>query len=139
MFKMRELRGAGLVTVEHIPTEINPADLFTKILSRQVFEKHRRTVDGAQLDRADWHGGLVGLGGLRAGGVACQTSAFRRLRQDTCTRPNVTSAFGTVSLGLLRNRNTKHKRQKGPAQVPGLSPCVAASAYRGYSRPQCSL
>ena len=43
MFKMRELRCAGLVTVEHIPTEINPADLFTKILSRQVFEKHRRT------------------------------------------------------------------------------------------------
>ena len=44
MFKMRELRGAGLVTVEHIPTDVNPADLFTKILSRQVFEKHRRTV-----------------------------------------------------------------------------------------------
>jgi len=44
MFKMRELRGAGVVTVEHIPTEINPADIFTKILSRQTFEKHRRTV-----------------------------------------------------------------------------------------------
>ena len=44
MFKMRELRGAGVVTVEHIPTADNPADLFTKILSRQVFEKHRRTV-----------------------------------------------------------------------------------------------
>eukprot|EP00966_Prymnesium_polylepis_P169414 3917202-Prymnesium_polylepis.1 len=44
MFKMRELRGAGVVTVEHVPTELNAADLFTKILSRQVFEKHRRTV-----------------------------------------------------------------------------------------------
>ena len=44
LFKMRELRGAGLVTVSHVPTEFNPADLFTKILSRQPFEKHRKTV-----------------------------------------------------------------------------------------------
>ena len=44
MFKMRELRGAGRVTVRHIPGETNPADLFTKVLSRQVFEKHRKTV-----------------------------------------------------------------------------------------------
>ena len=27
MFKMRELRGAGIVTVRHIPGETNPADL----------------------------------------------------------------------------------------------------------------
>ena len=44
LFKMRELRGAGRVTIKHIPGETNPADLFTKILSRQPFEKHRRTV-----------------------------------------------------------------------------------------------
>ena len=44
MFKMRELRGAGTVTVNHVPTESNPADLFTKILGRQVFERHRATV-----------------------------------------------------------------------------------------------
>jgi len=44
MFKMRELRGAGTVEVNHISTELNPADLFTKILGRQVFEKHRATV-----------------------------------------------------------------------------------------------
>jgi hypothetical protein len=43
-FKMRELRGAGRVVVRHIPGESNPADLFTKILSRQVFEKHRKFV-----------------------------------------------------------------------------------------------
>ena len=43
LFKMREMRGAGIVTVELVPTAINPADLFTKILSRQVFEKHRKT------------------------------------------------------------------------------------------------
>jgi hypothetical protein len=44
MFKMRELRGAGRVNLMHIPGETNPADLFTKILSRQTFEKHRKTV-----------------------------------------------------------------------------------------------
>ena len=44
MFKMRELRGAGIVTVVHVPTELNEADIFTKILSRQTFEKHRRTI-----------------------------------------------------------------------------------------------
>ena len=44
LFKMREMRGAGVVTVELIPTAINPADIFTKILLRQTFEKHRKTV-----------------------------------------------------------------------------------------------
>ena len=41
---MRELRGAQRVIVRHIPGETNPADLFTKILSRQPFEKHRKAV-----------------------------------------------------------------------------------------------
>ena len=44
LFKMRELRGAGRVIVKHIPGESNPADLFTKILTRQPFEKHRKFV-----------------------------------------------------------------------------------------------
>ena len=52
MFKMRELRGAGIVTVTHVPTEINPADIFTKILSRQVFEKHRATVLNQSVDQS---------------------------------------------------------------------------------------
>ena len=41
---MRELRGADFVKVSHVPTELNPADLFTKVLSRQEFEKHRRVI-----------------------------------------------------------------------------------------------
>ena len=44
LFKMRELRGAGVVRVRHIPGESNPADLFTKIRTRQPFEKHRKYV-----------------------------------------------------------------------------------------------
>ena len=38
------MRGAGLVTVKYLGTEENTADLFTKILDRQPFEKHRKTV-----------------------------------------------------------------------------------------------
>ena len=41
---MRELRGTGTVAVKHVPTDANPADLFTKVLSRQPFERHRKTV-----------------------------------------------------------------------------------------------
>ena len=51
LFKMRELRGAGRVVVKHIPGVDNPADLFTKILSRQPFEKHRKTTLNLAADR----------------------------------------------------------------------------------------
>ena len=40
VFKMRELRGAGMVTVTHVSTDKNPSDIFTKIVTRQVFERH---------------------------------------------------------------------------------------------------
>ena len=41
---MGELRGAGRVVVRHLSGDSNPADLFTKILTKQPFEKHRKTV-----------------------------------------------------------------------------------------------
>ena len=44
LFKLREMRGAGLVTVKYLGTEEITADLFTKILDRQALEKHRKTV-----------------------------------------------------------------------------------------------
>ena len=44
MFKMRELRGAGVVDVRHISGTENPADVFTKVLPPQVFHKHRKFV-----------------------------------------------------------------------------------------------
>ena len=56
LFKMRELRGAGQVTVAHIPTDQNPADLYTKILSWQPFEKHRKTVLNLAGDTGLEHG-----------------------------------------------------------------------------------
>ena len=55
LFKMRELRasdrGAGVVVVRHIPGDTNPADLFTKVLAKQPFEKHRKTVLNTSGDR----------------------------------------------------------------------------------------
>ena len=44
LYKMREMRGKGLVNVRYVPTDDNTADIFTKVLKRQPFEKHRRTV-----------------------------------------------------------------------------------------------
>ena len=44
LYKMRELRGAGVVSVRHISGEANPADLYTKVLGRDAFEKHRKFV-----------------------------------------------------------------------------------------------
>ncbi len=41
LFKMSELRGAGAVTVDYIPTDENTADIFTKVLKAQPFRKHR--------------------------------------------------------------------------------------------------
>ena len=74
LFKMRELRGAGVVTVELVPTAINPADIFTKILSRQVFEKHRKTIlNSSDVDPAacaqDGHS-ADHVAGSRGGSVA---------------------------------------------------------------------
>ena len=69
LFKMRELRGAGRVVVRHIAGETNPADLFTKILSRQVFEKHRRFVLNLAAD--------AGIEQTRAGRVARDVSSLR--------------------------------------------------------------
>ena len=35
LYKRREMRGAGRVTVKYVPTDDNTADIFTKIFSRQ--------------------------------------------------------------------------------------------------------
>ena len=56
LFKLREMRGAGIVKVQYIPTDENTADIFTKVLDRQPFEKHRRTAmnlpGGSGLEKA---------------------------------------------------------------------------------------
>ena len=51
LFKMRELRGHGKVNVSHVPTDKNPADMFTKVLGRQVFEKYRKWVINISANR----------------------------------------------------------------------------------------
>ena len=40
-FKVRELVAEGHLSVEHIDTKENSADLLTKALSREVYNKHR--------------------------------------------------------------------------------------------------
>ena len=62
LFKMRELRGAGIVVVRHVPGVSNPADLFTKILSRQVFEQHRKYVLNLPGDTGAEHARRVRIG-----------------------------------------------------------------------------
>jgi hypothetical protein len=47
LFKLREMRGAGIVKVQYIPTDENTADLFTKVLKRQPFEKSTARWSGA--------------------------------------------------------------------------------------------
>ena len=46
---MRELRGAGLVNVSLVTGDTNSADLFTKIVSKQLFDKYRKFILGSQV------------------------------------------------------------------------------------------
>ena len=81
LFKMREMRGAGTVEVNHVSTEVNPADLFTKILGRQPFERHRASVlglaagAGAKSSRREMNKG----GGATTSGMAATQKAEREL------------------------------------------------------------
>ena len=50
MFITQEVEN-GTVRVEHIPTDDNPADHFTKILTNDKFEKHRDTDMGKPNNR----------------------------------------------------------------------------------------
>jgi len=74
-FKMRELCGLGVVTVAHVPTAENLADLFTKVLDKQPFDKHRKFVHnlsgdtGASYARRaksiEWHAAAQTTAGAR--------------------------------------------------------------------------
>ena len=64
LFKMREMRGAGIVTVSYVPTDNNTADLWTKILKRQPFEKHRNVA----LNKSAGDGLLANMGRPSGGG-----------------------------------------------------------------------
>ena len=44
LFKLREMRGAGMVEVKYVATDENTADVFTKILDRVPFTKLRKLV-----------------------------------------------------------------------------------------------
>ena len=72
---MRELRGAGEVVVKHIPGETNPADLFTKILSKQPFDKHRKTVMNLPGDTGLEHARRESMSAKRVSYAREQTAA----------------------------------------------------------------
>ena len=63
--------------MDHVPTELNPADLMTKILKRQVFERHRRTVLNCGASVCEETEGSESIG---ASAVAC--SRGRGVRFD---------------------------------------------------------
>ena len=44
VFKMRELRFAGKVKVELVPTKDNASDMLTKALDEHTFARHRDTI-----------------------------------------------------------------------------------------------
>ena len=46
VYKMRELRADGKVNVNMVVGDSNPADLFTKIVSKQLFDKFRKLILG---------------------------------------------------------------------------------------------
>ena len=46
-FKVRELEASGVLRVKHIPTERNRADLLTKALPRDAFDRHRASLMNA--------------------------------------------------------------------------------------------
>ena len=60
LFKMRELRGAGTTAVRHLAGTENPADLFTKILTKQLFEKHRKFTLNLAGDTGVEHRSMLG-------------------------------------------------------------------------------
>ena len=76
LFKMRELRGAGVVEVAHVPTEHNPADLYTKILGSQPFARHRATVLG-----------LAAGQGASSSRRAAELAALARSMADSSGKP----------------------------------------------------
>eukprot|EP00966_Prymnesium_polylepis_P291579 6734494-Prymnesium_polylepis.1 len=139
LFKMREMRGAGIVMVELVPTEINPADIFTKILSRQVFEKHRKKVLNIPdvtptADTPTVHS-TEHVAGSRGGSVAqtvpCASCAVGRVATCPCVSPHrVPPSFVLQSL-LLRLHSTAVLRS---GAVPGVSLTYRFKAVRlGYA------
>ena len=45
-FKVRELQALGEVHVEHVDTALNSADVLTKPISRELFDRHCATLMG---------------------------------------------------------------------------------------------
>tara|TARA_B110001452_G_C15093947_1_gene381569 strand:+ start:343 stop:756 length:414 start_codon:yes stop_codon:yes gene_type:complete len=102
IYKMRELRGAGRVTVKYVPTDENTADIFTKILSRQPFEKHRRT--------------LLNLAAMDLSHALCP-------RPTTLTTLTSHATWFCASRRPLLHLTIGQTHGRGPLQTPALVGC----------------
>lgn len=120
IFKMREMRGAGIVQVKWIPTDANPADLFTKILSRQPFEKHRKTVLNLPGDTGMEHARRLKM----AGGAGLPTTGLEQRNRQAGEEKARALAWRDEAAGLpatwvYHSKPTTYKRIAGRAVMAG--------------------
>ena len=92
LFKLREMRGAGIVKVQYIPTDENTADLFTKVTQGpQAAALREAPQGGAQLQRR----GVYRRGEAAAGCSTLRVEDKKRLLcQATTTRRGLVRQTG---------------------------------------------
>ena len=94
-----------MVQVKWIPTDKNPADLFTKILSRQPFEKHRKTVLNLPGDTGMEYARRVKMSagnGVPISGLAKPDGDKRKARARSLVWQDVVPSGGSLWVGKLK-------------------------------------
>ena len=141
LFKLREMRGAGLVTVKYLGTEENTADLFTKILDRQLSDMSRDDLY-PRLTDAWGAGGWVGVRSGREKHLPGKTPQTAPPSQDlnvvnaaTKIDPRAMAEPGCVDEGVDAAGEQGEARRRGaplagtanssPVETPSGSPATS--------------